>query len=51
MAEIMLELSDELKLKAKAQAHELELSVNAWLRQLIIKAVANGDTDNTPKAG
>jgi len=51
MAEILLELSDDLKVKAKAQAALVELSVNAWLRQLIIKALENGSNGNAPKAG
>lgn len=42
MAEILLELSDELKAKAKAKAAQLELPLNGWLRLLIGQAVDNG---------
>jgi len=39
MADILLELPDDLKAKAKTEADRLTLSLNGWIRMVIIGAL------------
>ena len=47
MAEVLLELPEDLKSKAKAEADRLTLSLNAWIRLLLIQALQEPKSDPT----
>ena len=39
MADVLLELPEDLKARAKAEADRLTLSLNGWIRLIIIQAL------------